>query len=61
MWLGKKGIVPHSVVVSPTFCVFLFVLVRARPSYRATDWGAVLVTANRLVEGCCTPDDALVC
>ena len=26
----KKGIVPHSVVGSPTFCVFLFVLVRGK-------------------------------
>ena len=39
-----------SVVGSTTFCVFLLVLVRARPSYRATDWGAVLVIANRFVE-----------
>ena len=36
-------------------------LVRARHSYLATNWGAVLAAANRLVEGCRTPDEALVC
>ena len=32
-----------------------------RPRYRATYWKAVLATASWCVEGCRTPDEALVC
>ena len=31
------------------------------PSCRAAHWRAVLATASRCVEGCRTPDEALVC
>ena len=60
-WLGKEGIVPHSVVGRWRFLVYLFVCLRARPSCRATYWRAVLATASRCVEGYRTPDEAMVC
>ena len=33
----------------------------ARPRYRAQYWRAVLATARRYLEGCRSPDEALVC
>ena len=59
--LGEEGVVPHSVGGPLWFLVHLFVCVRARPRYRATDWKAVLATASRCVEGYRTPDEAMVC
>ena len=56
--LGKEGTVPHSVGGPLWFLVHLFVCVRARPRFLATYWRAVLATASRCVEGCCTPDEA---
>ena len=57
----KRDRTTQSARFLPTFCVFLLVLVRARHSHRATNWGAVLAAAERLVEGCRTPDEATVC
>ena len=59
--LGTEGVVPHSVGGSMWFLVFLFVCVRAGPSYRAAYWRVVLATASGCVEGYRTPDEALVC
>ena len=50
---GTEGIAPHSVGGSRWFLMFLCVCVRAGP--------AVLATASLCLEGCRTPDDALVC
>ena len=49
------------VVGLPAFFVSLLIFVWAGHSCRATNLGAVLVTALWTVEGYCTPDEAMVC
>ena len=50
--LGEERIVPHSVVGTVAFFVFLLMLVWARHGCRATSWRAVLAAATQLVEVC---------